>query len=231
MFKNLALVAGVLIFHWGMWEVLGLRFDLILTDGGLLIMALGELILAAYAYWTIEEKKEAEEGGRLTAFWIQTALCVLTSLIFLLFDDYYDPPILAILAIGVPIICSFAYYSEEWKALLPESSDGGDYVDYGSGSDGFGNSSSYGGSSGGAPVQSHTPERSKDIYTVNFRYKSGSAVKDESILMYSDHQPGMAEIKQELRSRHYPDDAYIYCLRFGGGLPAATESHPDNLLR
>ena len=79
--------------------------------------------------------------------------------------------------------------------------------------------------------QQPTREVNLDTYTVNFRYRSGSAIKDECIYMKSNHQPSIAEIREEIRSRkYYPNEVDIYCLRFGSCMSSATASHPDNLL-
>jgi hypothetical protein len=73
----------------------------------------------------------------------------------------------------------------------------------------------------------------KYVYTVNYRYPSGSAIHDEVQYFKFDHQPTIGEIKAKMDSMGWGIDTNkveIYCLRFGKGHPHATANHPDNLL-
>lgn len=73
----------------------------------------------------------------------------------------------------------------------------------------------------------------KHMYTVNYRYPSGSAIKDECQYFEFDHQPSISDIKAKIRSMGWGIDinkVEVYCLRFGHGLPNASANHPDNLL-
>ena len=71
------------------------------------------------------------------------------------------------------------------------------------------------------------------MYTVNYRYPSGSAILDECQYFYFNHQPSIDDVKRKIKSMGWginTDSVDVYCIRFGKCLPSATESHPDNLL-
>ena len=160
-----------------------------------------------------ELKKEAKEGAGLVE-----SLSVGQYISSLLFN-FVLVIIFVIVVIGMIAIAIGEATNDSSSSSSSSSNDSASY----SGNDKMQSSSS----------SSREVKPTKCMYTVNYRYPSGSAIADEFQYFEFEHKPTVGEIKAKIRSMGWGidvDKVEVYCLRFGHCPPHASANHPDNLL-
>jgi hypothetical protein len=163
------------------------------------------------------DKKELKESIKEGAGLVES-LSVGQYISFLLFDFVFILILIVVIFVMIAVALGMANNNSSSSSSSSSRDSGSDY-----GNDRLEQSSS----------SNSKSDSAKHMYTVNFKYPSGSAIKDECHYFEFEHQPTISDIKAKIRSMGWGidvDKVDVYCLRFGHGLPNATANHPDNLL-